>query len=67
MNKYRFFYHYNKQTKKLSVHFKGVCHPVKNVVCLPYCQSKWNKRQPYLVMQGYAQGVEIVDEVANIY
>ena len=30
---YRFFYHYYKQKKKMSVHYKGVCYVVDNVQC----------------------------------
>ena len=60
MKKYRVFYHYNKQEKKMSVHFRGKCHIVNDVNCSVEVNTKWNKRQPYLVMQGFARDVMIV-------
>lgn len=57
--KYRFFYHYYKQYKEMSVHFRGKCYRTKNVVCKPPCETKWNKRQPNIVMQGWATKIEI--------
>ena len=50
----------------MSVHFKGVCHVVDNIVCNVPCETKWNKRQPYLVMRGFASKVEFKDNVAYI-
>jgi len=43
----------------MSVHFKGTCHVVDDIQCLVPCVTKWNKRQPQLVMQGYAREVII--------
>ncbi len=60
MKKYRFFYHYNKQNKKIIVHYKKQCIIVDNVHCLVPCESKWNKTQPNLVMQGWAKKVKII-------
>jgi hypothetical protein len=54
-----FFFHYNKPASRqagkpvLSVHWKGACHFVDNVVCCVPCSGKINKRQPYFVMRGY--------------
>lgn len=59
MKQYRFFYHYNKQHQKMTIHFKKTCHIVDNVVCLVPCNTKWNKRQPKLVMQGFASNLEL--------
>lgn len=56
--KYRFFYHYNKWNGGLTVHFRGQCHPCKNIVCYPTTASKWNKIQPNLVMQGFTIGLD---------
>ena len=64
--KYRFFYHYFRGKKAMSIHFKGTCYVVKNVVCHSPCETKWNKRQPYLVMQGFTNNVVIVDDVAYV-
>lgn len=58
----RFFYHYRKQDKKMSVHFQGQCIPCDNVVCYERSDTKWNKRQPYLVMEGYTTNVCIEDD-----
>jgi len=66
MKKTRFFYHYRKCDKKMSVHFKNQCFPVENIVCYAACESKWKNKQPFLVMQGFATQVEIVDNVAHI-
>lgn len=63
---YRFFYHYYKGKRAMSVHFKGTCHVVNDVVCNTLCETKWNKRQPRLVMQGFASEVEIDKGVAYI-
>jgi hypothetical protein len=54
MKKYRFFFHYNKGKKAMSVHYKGTCYIVNNVVCDVPCETKWRPTQPHLVMQGFA-------------
>lgn len=64
---YRFFYHYYKAKKAMSIHFRNRCYVVKNVICHAPCESKWNKRQPMLVMQGYATKVDIVDNIGHIW
>jgi len=66
MKKYRFFYHYYKQKNKMSIHFKNTCTVVDNVVCNVPCQTKWNKQQPILVMQGFAKAVTIENKTALI-
>ncbi len=66
MKEYRFFYHYYKQTGKMSVHFKGVCHIVDNVSCLVPCETKWKSTQPKLVMQGFAKELFITGGKAYI-
>jgi len=66
MKKYRFFYHYNKRQDKITVHFKGVCHIVKDIECLAPNGSKWNNTQPRLVMQGWASSVDIKQNKAYI-
>lgn len=55
MRKYRFFYHYNKIAKKMTVHFRGECILADKLICEAKAESKRNKRQPYLVMQGFAR------------
>lgn len=58
----RFFYHFNKHTGKLTIHWLGACWPVDNVNCVTGCKSKWNARQPRLVMTGWAHQVSMVTE-----
>lgn len=65
MKKYVFFYHYFKQKKKMSVHFKGACHVAQNVICNVPCETKWNQRQPNLIMKGKCKEIKIEGE--NIY
>jgi hypothetical protein len=63
---YRFFYHYFKQKGKMSVHFRNTCTVVDDIKCVVPCETKWNKRQPYLVMQGHANEVVIKNNIAYI-
>jgi len=67
MKRYRFFFHYNRGKRAMSVHFRGVCYIVDNVTCDQVCETKWNRYQPYLVMQGFAYGVDIQDRKARIW
>ncbi len=62
--KYRFFYHYFKQKNKMSVHFRGKCTIVNDIICMCPSATKWNKTQPYLVMQGFCENV-IIGEDGN--
>ena len=57
----RFFFHYNKPNKKISVHFNKTCYIVDDIVCSATTESKWNKKQPNLVIQGWARSFEIVE------
>ena len=59
--KYVFFYHYYKQKKMMSVHFKKTCHITSNVICNVPCQTRWSKRQPYIVMKGICSEI-IIDK-----
>lgn len=62
----RFFYHFYKQKGRMSVHFAGACHVVDNIHCFVPCETKWNKRQPKLVMQGFARKLTILYGVAHL-
>jgi len=62
MKKYRFFYHYYKQYNEMSVHFRNKCYRTKNVVCNDNSETKWNKRQPMLVVQGFCKDIKIEDD-----
>lgn len=65
--KRRFFFHYNKPesakagTPKLSVHYKGTCFIVDHINCHVPTQSKIRSTQPRVVMQGFAEVVDIKD------
>jgi hypothetical protein len=50
----------------MSIHFKDQCRVVDNVVCEVPCETKYNKRQPRLVMQGFAAQVDIKNNTAFI-
>lgn len=62
----RFFYHYYKAKKRMSIHWKGTCYVVDNIRCHVPCETHWNKRQPYLVMRGWADNVTIKGHEAII-
>ncbi len=64
--KYVFFYHYNKKNKKMSVHFRGVCYVVKNVICKADCQTKWSEKQPNIVMKGKCSSIDFLNDVCII-
>ncbi len=66
MKTYRFFYHYFKAKKKMSIHFRDQCMVVDNVICKVPCETKWNKRQPNLIMRGFCKDVTIKDNVGYI-
>lgn len=66
IKKYRFFYHYRKQTGGMTVHFKGKCIPVRDIECNVPCETKRNKTQPRLVLRGYASEVKIKGDKAII-
>ena len=66
MKKYRFFFHYYKRYKCMSIHFRDQCMRAQDVVCNVPKESKWNKTQPNLVMRGYAEKVEIIDQTCYI-
>ena len=56
---YRFFYHYNKVDKLMTVHFRGQCLLAKHFICIPSCETKWNKTQPNIVMRGWSPGLKV--------
>ena len=67
MKKYRFFFHFRKSTGDLTLHWQKQCIPIKDVVCNVPIQSKWNKQQPRVVLQGFAEKIEIIEQKAFIY
>lgn len=71
-SKYVVWFHYNKPYSRQtgedywSVHFRDTCYFVKSIKCGIPTFSKNNKRQPRVVMKGYARSVVIDDECAVI-
>jgi hypothetical protein len=63
---WRFFYHYNKPHKCMSVHFRDTCYMVHDIQCQVPCETKWSDTQPHLKMVGWAHQVEIVGDMARI-
>ena len=53
----RFFYHYNKQQKRMTVHWKGQCILTDEIVCKVPAETKTSDRQPQYVLQGWASDV----------
>ena len=51
----------------MTVHFRGQCIPTKNVECRAVCETKWNKIQPHLVLQGFCSNVEIQKDKVIIH
>lgn len=71
--KYRFFFHYNKPLSKTagihvwSVHFRNKCYISENVECNVTTESKTNKIQPFVVMQGWCNEIkELTDKLIII-
>ena len=50
----------------MSVHFRGQCIKVDDVVCKVPTETKWNKTQPNLVLRGFASDVNIENNIATI-
>lgn len=72
MKKYVVWFHYNKPyskrhgVHKWTVHWKGKCLIVNEIICNIHTHSKVNKKQPYVVMRGHATNVEVKDDIAFI-
>lgn len=69
---YRFFFHYNKPESrksgidKLTLHYRGQCHIVEKITCGVPTETKNNKSQPRIVVQGLCLGVDINGNYAVI-
>lgn len=67
-----FWFHYNKPASaqarepRMSVHWSGACHIVKDVVVEVPTRSRRRTRQPRVVMAGKAVTMDIVDGVAYL-
>lgn len=63
---YRYFYHCNKHTGGMTVHFRKQCYMVNDIACFVPAYSKWNKTQSKLVMQGFAKKVIVTKDKTAI-
>lgn len=57
MKRYRFYFHYRRCDRRMSVHFQGQCMPCQNVICYAPCETHRQNRQPFLVVRGFARQV----------
>ena len=62
----RFFYHYNKIKKCLTVHFANKCLLTDNILCLTASESKDNNQQPRKTIQGWCLEVHHTDKLTTI-
>ena len=68
MRSYRFWYHYNKPLSKrmgrptMTVHFKDRCIYADNIICHVPTETHQRKRQPRMVVRGFAKTVTWVTE-----
>lgn len=62
----RFFFHYRKQTGELTLHWNKQCISVRDIICNVPVETKWNKIQPLLVLQGWATSVIVENKIAVI-
>lgn len=66
-----FFFHYNKPESKkagkpkLTLHFNQCCFLVDHIICSVPIRTKHNKRQPYCVMTGKLNNIEVTAKREN--
>lgn len=57
----RFIYHYDRHGEKnMIVRWKGRNRKVQHIECYVPCATKWNKKQPKLVMEGLCSRINVV-------
>lgn len=67
-----FWFHYNKPASRqlnkpqITVHYKGACHVVDNVVCKVDTQGRVRNSQPYWVMTGKCSSFEVKNGIATL-
>ena len=65
MKKYRFWFHYNKPERRktgkpvMTVHYRDRCIMADNIECNVETETHRRKRQPYMVIRGWAESVKI--------
>jgi len=50
----------------MSLHYKKQCFQVENIVCNALIHTKWNKKQPRIVMAGKASDIIVKGDSATI-
>ena len=55
---FRFYYHWNRIHKKISVHFLGSCYLTKGLNIQVDTEAKFNNTQPLFVMRGWANHID---------
>ena len=50
----------------MSIHFKNQCMIADDVICKVHCETKWQNRQPRLIMRGFCNDVKIENGKATI-
>lgn len=72
MRKRAFWFHYNKPASRsqgkpqITIHYKGVCHIVDNLVYDGKIEGRIRKTQPHWVISGKTSGIEIKNNIAYI-
>jgi len=67
-----FFFHYNKPASQrrgkptITVHWKGACHLVDNIIAMIPTKGRIRKSQPRFVMAGQARSLKIVQGIAYL-
>jgi hypothetical protein len=64
--KYRFFFHWNKIKKRISVHYRDKCMLTDGLSVKVSMESKFNKTQPVFVMQGWATHIKHTNKLTII-
>jgi len=73
MNKRRFWFHYNKPASAkqgrplLTLHYLDKCHLVEALEITTPTETHNRKRQPRVVVRGWATGVKLEGEKAFIF
>ena len=73
MKKFKFFFHYNKLLSKqkgkpiISFHHHRTCYFVENLEINVLTKGEIRNKQPYFVIVGKANRIEIENNIARIY
>jgi len=65
-NSKRFYYHYNKVKKCLTVHFNGTCYFTEDILCLVPTESHSQKHQPRKIVRGWYNKIKHTNTLTTI-